>query len=250
MSAPHAVEPAQAEPFAALGPGDPALAGGRTVALAAGDALFREGDPADHLFAVLGGTFEVVREPGARPAPGARALAVSTFGPGEFGGEVPLLSGTPHLATGRARTDAAVFVVGAEAFWSAMGRSRPFRDRVLANMAVRAAELERAAAEAERVRAAGALMAEVAHEVQNPLNFVVNFSGLNAEILGDLRAEIDRAGCPALEADPLLGAAAENARRVDEHGRRAAAAVRDMAARVGALGLAPAGTPPKRARRP
>lgn len=186
--------------------------------LAAGDELFREGDSADHFFVVHTGTVEVVRRLHGR------TIRVSAFGPGEFGGEVPLLSGTPHLATGRAHTDATLHLLDADAFWRLL-TSPDARDVILGNMAVRLAELHHASAESEMLAALGRVTAGVAHELLNPLNLVQGFAAVAADHLAGLDAP---PGSPTAEALESLG-------HVQAHGRRAVATVRRLDAHVAAL---------------
>ena len=77
----------------------------KVVTLAAGEVLFREGEPGESLFIILEGRLEVVLALGT---PDERRLA--TFGSGEFIGEMSL------LIPGRART-ASVRAVDASRLW-------------------------------------------------------------------------------------------------------------------------------------
>ena len=62
---------------------------------AAGDLLFEAGEASFDLFVVLEGEAEVVR------VDGAQDVVVATFGPGEFIGELTLLTGQRRFLTGR-----------------------------------------------------------------------------------------------------------------------------------------------------
>jgi C4-dicarboxylate-specific signal transduction histidine kinase len=45
----------------------------------------------------------------------------------------------------------------------------------------------------------GELTAGIAHEIQNPLNFVKNFSELNSELIVDMQQEIDHGNLNAVK---------------------------------------------------
>jgi signal transduction histidine kinase len=72
----------------------------------------------------------------------------------------------------------------------------------------------------------GELTAGVAHEIQNPLNFVNNFSELNRELVTDLSAEINSGNLDA--AKIIAQDIALNEDKISEHGRRADAIVKGM----------------------
>jgi CRP-like cAMP-binding protein/cytochrome P450 len=66
----------------------------RPQTFAAGAVILREGDPAEHFYVLLDGRVEVTRA-----ASGGAAEAVATLRPGQYFGEIGLLSGTPRNAT-------------------------------------------------------------------------------------------------------------------------------------------------------
>ncbi len=72
----------------------------------------------------------------------------------------------------------------------------------------------------------GELTAGIAHEIQNPLNFVNNFSEVNMELIDEMQQEIDNGNLEEVKA--IAGDIKENEKKITMHGRRADAIVKGM----------------------
>ncbi|MFT6136065.1 MAG: signal transduction histidine kinase [Cyclobacteriaceae bacterium] len=78
----------------------------------------------------------------------------------------------------------------------------------------------------EKLASLGELTAGIAHEIQNPLNFVNNFSDLNKELLDELKDAV--AKNDQEEVDALIKDLGDNESKINRHGRRAEAIVKSM----------------------
>ena len=78
----------------------------------------------------------------------------------------------------------------------------------------------------EKLASLGELTAGIAHEIQNPLNFVNNFSEVSTELVSELKDELDRGDTN--EAKAIADHLTQNLQKITHHGNRASAIVRGM----------------------
>ena len=78
----------------------------------------------------------------------------------------------------------------------------------------------------EKMASLGELMAGIAHEIQNPLNFVNNFSEVSVELLHELKDELE--ADHKVDALALADELVPNLEKITHHGKRADAIVRGM----------------------
>ena len=87
--------------------------------------------------------------------------------------------------------------------------------------------------EQEKLASLGMLSAGIAHEIQNPLNFVINFSKLSVKLVQDLEevVEANKSSIPAddyADMSEIIHSLSDNMSKIAEHGDRAVDIIRSI----------------------
>jgi two-component system NtrC family sensor kinase len=120
---------------------------------------------------------------------------------------------------------AIVFLVIAFILW----RNNNQKQKAKAKIEAAYAELKNTQAQliqSEKMASLGELTAGIAHEIQNPLNFVNNFSDVNKELLVEMKGEIDKGNLT--DAKDIANDVIANEEKINHHGKRADAIVKGM----------------------
>ncbi len=119
----------------------------------------------------------------------------------------------------------------ADAFSTAYARYEDFNKLETAKLQVEntLSDLKQAQTQlvqSEKMASLGELTAGIAHEIQNPLNFVNNFSEVSKELLDEMKEELEKGN--AADAKQIAADVIQNLEKINFHGKRADGIVKSM----------------------
>jgi signal transduction histidine kinase len=150
------------------------------ITLKAGDAYFREGDPADAMYVILSGEGQVRGGVGGEPV-------IFEMKPGTVTGVLPFSRMKQFTYAARAITDVRALRFSASLFPELVHRMPELTQRLVGMMSDRIRETTRVEQQRDRLASLGKLSAGLAHELNNPASAARRATSQLREVLKRIR---------------------------------------------------------------
>ncbi|MEA3424711.1 MAG: ATP-binding protein [Bacteroidota bacterium] len=146
---------------------------------------------------------------------------------------IPFMQGMLYVGNSSLLSEEEIdtLVAVADAFSTAYARYEDFNKLEQAKTQVENAladltQAQKQLVQSEKMASLGELTAGIAHEIQNPLNFVNNFSEVSKELLEELRQELTLGNINTVQ--ELMNDITQNLEKINHHGKRADSIVKGM----------------------
>lgn len=147
-----------------------------------GETLFQQGTPPEYFYILFEGAVRISRNVDNQE------LVLATYDTGMFFGELPLLAGTIHLASGQAVRRSHLYCLKEDDFWQMLMICPSLRKVILGYMGNRMQELQMLSQQREKLVSLRTLAAGLAHELNNPASAARRAAGHLREPIQGLQA--------------------------------------------------------------
>ena len=133
------------------------------ILISSGSTLFSEGSVATAFYVLLDGILQITKHSGKQ-----QEIVITTHQPGNFTGEIPLLTGTPYIASAYAVQDCRMLQMPTQAFFDLLDVCPSVAGALLPSVAWRVQTTDTMMRQHEKLASLGKLSAGLAHELNNP----------------------------------------------------------------------------------